>query len=228
MSGIRPELTPIQQLFHAPFAGSQQPSCQFTPHFALLLSLPLITPRVHLKKKKWRIGTCLCLPVQETQVCSDIRKIPWKRKWQPTPVFLPGKSHGQRNLAGYSPWIPKRLGHDLATTLKKKKKERKKEKHHFRASTNFALKTKQIKTKNPIYSDIMKNCMSPFNMALTSPLVEIKTLELLRKEPLTLFQVQFIFQHLNGVTPVLIRLISIPNSLTHIISFSVHNYSLRY
>ena len=30
-------------------------------------------------------------------------KIPWRRKWQPTPVFLPGKSHGQRNLAGYSP-----------------------------------------------------------------------------------------------------------------------------
>jgi len=27
-----------------------------------------------------------------------------RRKWQPTPVFLPGESHGQRNLAGYSPW----------------------------------------------------------------------------------------------------------------------------
>ena len=32
------------------------------------------------------------------------RKIPWKRKWQPTPVFLPGKFHGQRRLVGYSPW----------------------------------------------------------------------------------------------------------------------------
>ena len=31
-------------------------------------------------------------------------KIPWRRKWQPTPVFLPGESHGQRSLAGYSPW----------------------------------------------------------------------------------------------------------------------------
>ena len=30
-------------------------------------------------------------------------KIPWRRKWQPTPVFLPGKFHGQRRLAGYSP-----------------------------------------------------------------------------------------------------------------------------
>ena len=31
-------------------------------------------------------------------------KIPWRRKWQPTPVFLPGESRGQRSLAGYSPW----------------------------------------------------------------------------------------------------------------------------
>ena len=30
-------------------------------------------------------------------------KIPWRRKWQPTPVFLPGKSHGQRSLTDYSP-----------------------------------------------------------------------------------------------------------------------------
>ena len=32
-----------------------------------------------------------------------IAKIPWRRKWQLTPVFLPGKSHGQRSLVGYSP-----------------------------------------------------------------------------------------------------------------------------
>jgi len=30
--------------------------------------------------------------------------IPWRRKWQSTPVLLPGKSHGQRSLVGYSPW----------------------------------------------------------------------------------------------------------------------------
>ena len=33
----------------------------------------------------------------------------WRRKWQPTPVFLPGESHGQRNLASRSPWSRKRL-----------------------------------------------------------------------------------------------------------------------
>jgi len=45
--------------------------------------------------------------VQETWVRlfdSWVGKIPWRRKWQPTPVFLPGESHGQRSLAGYSPW----------------------------------------------------------------------------------------------------------------------------
>ena len=38
-----------------------------------------------------------------------VRKIPWRRKWQLTPVFLPGQHHGQRSLAGYSPWGHKRV-----------------------------------------------------------------------------------------------------------------------
>ena len=33
-----------------------------------------------------------------------VRKIPWRREWSPTPVFLPGKFHGLRSLVGYSPW----------------------------------------------------------------------------------------------------------------------------
>ena len=45
------------------------------------------------------------LPImQETQVGSLGQEDPWRRKWQPTPVFLPGKSQVQRSLAGYSPW----------------------------------------------------------------------------------------------------------------------------
>ena len=44
---------------------------------------------------------------------SWVRKILWRRKWQSTPVFLPGKSHGQRSLAGYSPWGCRRVGHNL-------------------------------------------------------------------------------------------------------------------
>ena len=38
---------------------------------------------------------------------SWVGKIPWRRKWKPMPVFLPGKSHGQRSLAGHSTWLTK-------------------------------------------------------------------------------------------------------------------------
>ena len=44
-----------------------------------------------------------------------VRKIPWRRKWQSTPIFLPGKFHGQRSLVGYRLWGHERVGHDLAT-----------------------------------------------------------------------------------------------------------------
>ena len=44
-----------------------------------------------------------------------IRKIPWRRKWQPIPVFLPGESHGQSILEGYSPWGLQRVRYDWAT-----------------------------------------------------------------------------------------------------------------
>ena len=43
------------------------------------------------------------LAMQKTQFKPWVRKMPWRRKWQPTPVFLPGKPHGQRSLVGYSP-----------------------------------------------------------------------------------------------------------------------------
>ena len=55
--------------------------------------------------------------MQESQVLIPgwdlwVRKIPWRSKWQPPSVFLPGKFHGQRRLTGYSPRDPK----ELATT----------------------------------------------------------------------------------------------------------------
>ena len=50
-----------------------------------------------------------------------VRKSPWRRKWQPTPVFLPGKYQGQRNLVGYSPWGSRRVGHDLMTEKQEEK-----------------------------------------------------------------------------------------------------------
>ena len=58
------------------------------------------------------------LPVmQKTQVRSLGQEDPWRRNWQPTPVFLPGESHGQRSLVGYSPWGHKKLDTTEQLTL---------------------------------------------------------------------------------------------------------------
>ena len=70
---------------------------------------------------RWFSGKSILLPVREKRRCGFdpwVRKIPWRRKWQPTPVFLPGKSHGQWSLAGYSAW-----GHkESDTTITRRKK----------------------------------------------------------------------------------------------------------
>ena len=50
------------------------------------------------------VKTCQCGRHKRCRFDPWVGKIPWRRKWQPTPVFLPGKSNGQRSLAGYSPW----------------------------------------------------------------------------------------------------------------------------
>ena len=46
---------------------------------------------------------CQCRRYKKCALESWVRKIPWRRVWQPTPVFLPGKWHGQRSLAAYGP-----------------------------------------------------------------------------------------------------------------------------
>ena len=53
-----------------------------------------IVLRIHLQCRRHRFNPC-------------IGKIPWRRKWQPTPVFLLGKSNGQRSLVGYGLWLQK-------------------------------------------------------------------------------------------------------------------------
>ena len=57
-------------------------------------------------------SACQCRTHRTRRVNPWVRKIQedsWRRKWQPTPVFLPEESHGQRALAGYSPWGRKEL-----------------------------------------------------------------------------------------------------------------------
>ena len=54
--------------------------------------------------------------MEETWFSPWVRKISWRREWLTTPVFLPGKSHGQWSLTGYNYlWGHKRVRHDLAT-----------------------------------------------------------------------------------------------------------------
>ena len=49
-------------------------------------------------------SACHCRKHQRCGFNPWVRNIPWRKKWQPIPVFLPGKFHGQKSLAGYSPW----------------------------------------------------------------------------------------------------------------------------
>jgi len=48
-------------------------------------------------------SVCQCTRCRRCRFNPWVRKIPWRRNWQPTPIFLPGKSHEQ-SLAGYSLW----------------------------------------------------------------------------------------------------------------------------
>ena len=48
--------------------------------------------------------TCQCRRQKKLGFNLRVGKIPWRRAWQPTPVFFPGEFHGQRSLLGYSPW----------------------------------------------------------------------------------------------------------------------------
>ena len=61
---------------------------------------------------RWRSGkgsACQCRRHRRSGFDPWVWKSHWRRKWQPTPVYLPRESHGQRNLAGYSPWGCKEL-----------------------------------------------------------------------------------------------------------------------
>ena len=64
-------------------------------------------PRWHSGKE----SAYLCRRFKRHRFDPWFRKIPWRRKWQPTPVFLPGKSHGQRSLG------LQKVRHDLAAEL---------------------------------------------------------------------------------------------------------------
>ena len=73
-------------------------------HFCLFTGLPC-----------WLSGKDFDCQCRQHRLDPWVRKISWRRKGRLTAAFLPGKSHGQRSMAGCSPSGPKRVGHDLAT-----------------------------------------------------------------------------------------------------------------
>ena len=102
---------PAHLCFHI-FGSAFIPACN-----ALSLCFSIwswLLPRWHGGKEP----ACQCRRHKRRGFDPWVRKITWRRKWQPAPVFLPGKSHGQRSLAGYSP-----QGHKSQTRLSRH--------HHF-------------------------------------------------------------------------------------------------
>ena len=74
--------------------------------YSLPLGTSLMAQMVKKKKKKK-----ICQPCRRPQFKPWVRKIPWRREWKPTAVFLPGEFHGQKRLEGYNPW-GHRVRHD--------------------------------------------------------------------------------------------------------------------
>ena len=60
-------------------------------------------------------STCQCKRCKRCWFDPLVSKTPWRRAWQPTAVFLPGESHGQKNLVGYGPKGCKELDTTEAT-----------------------------------------------------------------------------------------------------------------
>ena len=69
----------------------------------LLITITLGLPRGHNSKE----SACQCRRHKRPSISPWVGKSPWRRKWQPIPVFLPEKFRGQRSLVGYGPWSHK-------------------------------------------------------------------------------------------------------------------------
>ena len=86
------------------------------PQTPTLLNVPLNCLCIELFGKeglpKWFIGSKIflkCKRCRRRRFHPWVRKIPWRRAGQPSPVFLPGESQGQRRWAGYNAWVHKEL-----------------------------------------------------------------------------------------------------------------------
>ena len=107
--------------------NNPEPSLSCHSYQVALFSLPPLTlwwqaRYLVLSEDKWVVfefwvdysSECYSLECRRPGFDPWVWKIPWRRKWQPTPLCLPGESNGQRSLVGYSPW-DSRVGHDWTT-----------------------------------------------------------------------------------------------------------------
>ena len=105
-------------------------------------------------------STCLCRRCRRRGFDPWVGEIPWRRKWQPTPVFLPEESHGQRSLVGYSPWGHKELDITECTHTHIHTHT------HTRTHTNLLTLTKET---FPRPLSLGKCQLSPWQVAINSP-----------------------------------------------------------
>ena len=73
-------------------------------HLSPLLQLEFTSSKISSWLPRWLSGRRICLQCRRCGFDPWVRKIPLRRAWQPTPVFLPGESHGERSLVGYTLW----------------------------------------------------------------------------------------------------------------------------
>ena len=83
--------------------------CSTGTEFMCLWSISMLKGNPHSSKMGFSGGSgaesaCQCRSHRRCQFDPWVKKIPWWREWQPTPVFLPGETLGQRSLVSYSPW----------------------------------------------------------------------------------------------------------------------------
>ena len=110
------------------------------------------------KESTWNSGDCQ--QCRRPGLNPWVGKIAWRRKWQPTPVFFPGKSHEQRSLADYSPWGRKES--DMTERLHFTRL--------FAIQTFLQWKTEQLLTLHTIYAEMWERLMENFPPAHLSTL----------------------------------------------------------
>ena len=103
VQGYNVSVIEAEQILKVPiFNNSAKINLKIVNRAYLIFSVS-ITPSPHKRQRDTRT----LFEVMDMFIC--LLLLLWRRKWHPTPVFLPGKLHGWRNLVGYSPWGCKEL-----------------------------------------------------------------------------------------------------------------------